>query len=170
MHFTPASFSRAQLESRVSGATGRNCLGMAITLVAIVAGLPALADPASRTALRTLVSHHAAANGVPVRLAHAVVMIESGYRPRIVHRGNYGLKQIRLGTARAMGFRGSPRRLLHPPTNVKYGMRYLGRAWRSSRHNVCGTVKRYQTGTGAGRLSRATLRYCAKAKRLMAHR
>jgi soluble lytic murein transglycosylase-like protein len=143
---------------------------LATALTFAAGSLPSAAEPSSRAALRTLVSQHAAANGVPVRLAHAVVMIESGYRPRIVHRGNYGLMQIRLGTARAMGFRGSPRQLLHPPTNVKYGMRYLGRAWRSSRHNVCGAVKRYQTGTGTGRLSRATLRYCAKAKRLMARR
>lgn len=133
---------------------------------------PAFAQsrPPGKQTLKSIVARHAKANGVPTPLAHAVVTIESGYRPRIIHRGNYGLMQIRLGTARSLGFRGHPRQLLAPEVNVRYGMLYLARAWRSSRRNVCGTVKRYQTGTGAGRLSRATLRYCAKAKRLMARR
>ena len=131
---------------------------------------PGLAAPAQAKSLRALIDRHARANGLPVRLAHAVIQLESGYRAKIVHRGNYGLMQIRLGTARAMGFRGSARQLLMPDTNLRFGMRYLGRAWRSSGRNVCGTIKRYQTGTGAGRLQRATLRYCAKAKRLMARR
>ena len=120
--------------------------------------------------LRKIVAHHAAAHGVPPSLAHAVVVLESTYRPAIVHRGNYGLMQIRLGTARAMGFRGGPRQLLQPNTNLRYGMKYLARAWKGSRGDVCRTIHRYRTGSGAGRLSRATLTYCARAKRLMASR
>lgn len=132
------------------------------------ATLPPAAQASGRHELQSLVHHHAKANGLPLALAHAVITLESGYRSKIIHKGNYGLMQIRLGTARAMGFRGTPRQLLNVDTNLRYGMRYLGRAWRSSRRNVCGTIKRYQTGSGAGRISRATLRYCAKAKRLMA--
>jgi soluble lytic murein transglycosylase-like protein len=33
--------------------------------------------------------------------------------------------QIRLGTARAMGFRGQLSELYTPETNLEYGMRYL---------------------------------------------
>jgi len=120
--------------------------------------------------LRGMIERHAHANGLPVKLAHAVIFLESGYRARIVHKGNYGLMQIRLGTARSMGFRGPARRLLQPEINLRYGMRYLGRAWRASGRNVCGTIKRYQTGTGAGRMAHATLRYCARAKQLMTRR
>ena len=49
----------------------------------------------------------AAANGVPVSLVHRVIMRESRYNARAVTGGNYGLMQIRLGTARAMGYGGS---------------------------------------------------------------
>ena len=113
---------------------------------------------------------YAKANGVPLKLAHAIIKLESGYRAGIIHKGNYGLMQIRLGTARSLGFRGPARLLLTPEYNLQYGMRYLGQAWRASGRNVCGTIKRYQTGSGAGRTLRATVRYCAKAKRLMSGR
>lgn len=125
---------------------------------------------AAAASLRAMVAHHAAAQGVPAGLAHAVVVLESRYRPNVVSKGNYVLMQIRLGTARAMGFRGSPRQLLQPDTNLRFGMKYLARAWRGSRGNVCGAIKRYQTGTGTGRMSHATLTYCARAQKLMANR
>jgi soluble lytic murein transglycosylase-like protein len=141
-----------------------------LAFVLVLSSAPGLAASSQQRPLRALVERHAHANGLPVALAHAIIRLESGYRTRIVHKGNYGLMQIRLGTARAMGFRGSARQLLHPDTNLRYGMRYLGRAWRASGRNICGTIKRYQTGTGAGRMQRATLRYCARAKRLMARR
>ena len=141
-----------------------------VLLIGIAGLFPATAVAKPTGSLRTLVQHHAKANGVPLKLAEAVIRLESGYRPGIVHKGNYGLMQIRLGTARAMGFRGIPRNLLIPDQNLRYGMRYLGNAWRASGRNVCGTIKRYQTGTGSGRIGRATLRYCAKAKRLMSQR
>ncbi|MGE3643427.1 MAG: transglycosylase SLT domain-containing protein [Beijerinckiaceae bacterium] len=137
-------------------------------IVFVTSGAATLARDGA--ALRKSVARHAAANGVPPALAHAVVVLESTYRPSIVHKGNYGLMQIRLGTARAMGFRGGPRQLLQPDINLRYGMKYLARAWKGSGGNVCGTIHRYRTGFAAGRLSRATLTYCARAKRLMAKR
>ena len=51
---------------------------------------------------------HAAANGVPVSLVHRVIMRESRYNARAVSKGNYGIMQIRLGTARGMGYTGTP--------------------------------------------------------------
>ena len=53
-----------------------------------------------------MIAAQAEANGVPVSLIHRVIMRESRYNPRAVSGGNYGLMQIRLGTARAMGYRG----------------------------------------------------------------
>src|SRR6202035_5318598 len=51
-----------------------------------------------------MAASQASANGVPVSLVERVIKRESGGNPRAVSRGNYGLMQIRLGTARAMGF------------------------------------------------------------------
>ena len=51
-----------------------------------------------------MVASHAAANGLPVELVHRVIMRESRYNPRAVHSGNYGMMQIKLATARGLGF------------------------------------------------------------------
>ena len=63
----------------------------------------ALAASPGQGAYAEMVARHAAANGVPVSLVHRVIMRESRYNPRAVSKGNYGIMQIRLGTARAMG-------------------------------------------------------------------
>lgn len=50
---------------------------------------------------------------------------ESGYNARAVGRaGEIGLVQIKLPTARGLGFRGSREALFEPRTNLTYGMRY----------------------------------------------
>ena len=54
-----------------------------------------------------LVAKHAAAHGVPESLVRRVIHIESKGNARIVSKGNYGLMQIRLGTAKGMGYRGT---------------------------------------------------------------
>lgn len=119
------------------------------------------------SSLTRAINRHARRNGVPIALAHAVVTIESRYRVRVVSKGNYGLMQIRLGTARSLGFRGTGRQLLQPAVNLHYGMRYLGRAWRASGGNVCRTVQRYQTGRSSRRMLGVTKKYCARALRII---
>src|SRR5262249_10383568 len=64
----------------------------------------------------------AGASGLPSPLIQRVIARESGGNPRAVHAGNYGLMQIRLGTARAMGYTGSAAGLLDPHTNMTYGL------------------------------------------------
>ncbi len=53
-----------------------------------------------------MASAQASAAGVPESLVERVIRRESGGNPRAVHAGNYGLMQIKLGTARAMGYTG----------------------------------------------------------------
>lgn len=118
--------------------------------------------------LRELAAKHAAANGVPFALAHAVIMIESKYAARVAHAGNYGLMQIRAQTARGMGFSGSAAGLLDPETNLRFGMKYLGLAYRLARGDTCGTLMRYQSGVGTTRMSASNRAYCAHARSLMA--
>jgi hypothetical protein len=81
-----------------------------------------------RSEFEGMVEQQASANGVPASLVHRVIMRESGYNPRAVSSGNYGLMQIRLGTARAMGYGGSAAGLLDAETNMTYAVRYLAGA------------------------------------------
>ncbi len=61
-----------------------------------------------------MVAQQASAAGVPASLVERVIKRESGGNPLAVSRGNYGLMQIRLGTARAMGYSGTASGLLDP--------------------------------------------------------
>jgi soluble lytic murein transglycosylase-like protein len=88
----------------------------------------------------------ASANGVPVSLVERVIKRESGGNPRAVSRGNYGLMQIRLGTARAMGFSGSASELLDPQVNMTYAVRYLAGAYRAAGGNQNRAVALYASG------------------------
>jgi len=93
-----------------------------------------------------LVSSHAQANGVPEALVHRVVMRESRYNARAVSRGNYGIMQIRLATARAMGYAGSAAGLLDANTNMTYAVRYLAGAYRAAGGNHNRAVALYASG------------------------
>jgi soluble lytic murein transglycosylase-like protein len=106
------------------------------------AGAPA----ASFGALDARIAQHAAASGVPLELAHRVVKRESGGNPRAVSKGNYGLMQIRLGTARAMGYIGTAAGLLDPDVNMTYAMRYLAGAYRAAGGNHGRAVALYARG------------------------
>jgi soluble lytic murein transglycosylase-like protein len=88
----------------------------------------------------------ASANGVPVSLVERVIKRESGGNPGAVSRGNYGLMQIRLGTARAMGFTGSAAELLDAQTNMTYAVRYLAGAYRAAGGNENRAVALYASG------------------------
>src|SRR5262245_38759283 len=112
--------------------------------------VPASRPQADRNAIPSpfaaLVSAHAQANGIPESLVHRVVMRESRYNPRAVSRGNYGIMQIRLGTARAMGYTGSAAGLLDANTNMTYAVRYLAGAYRAAGGNANRAVALYASG------------------------
>jgi soluble lytic murein transglycosylase-like protein len=104
-----------------------------------------------RAQLQGLVEQQASANGVPASLVHRVIMRESGYNPRALNSGNYGLMQIRLGTARAMGYSGSAAGLLDAETNMTYAVRYLAGAYRAAGGNEGRAVALYASGYNASR-------------------
>jgi soluble lytic murein transglycosylase-like protein len=110
----------------------------------------ALARPAAagdeRAALNALIEQHASANGLPIALVRQVIRRESNFNPRAVYQGNYGLMQIRLGTARALGYRGTAEGLLDPQTNMTYGMRYLAGAYAAAHGNEARTLVLYSSG------------------------
>jgi len=88
----------------------------------------------------------AGASGLPSSLIQRVIARESGGNPRAMHAGNYGLMQIRLSTARAMGYTGSAAGLLDPQTNMTYGLRYLAGAYRAAGGNENRAIALYQRG------------------------
>ncbi len=125
---------------------------------------------ASPEAYRAMIARHASANNVPFALADAVVRIESRYNPAARNRANLGLTQISHQTARGLGYRGSAAGLFNAETNLAFGIKYLGMAYRMAGGNVCGTIMRYQSGLGATRMSGANRVYCGKVQALMAGR
>jgi len=134
-----------------------------LTLLACAAGASASSD-----AMRAMIARHAADNNVPFALADAMVRVESRYNPAARNRANLGLTQITHRTARGLGYGGSAAGLFHADTNLKWGIRYLGIAYRMAGGNVCGTIMRYQNGLGSTRMTGANRAYCGKVQALMA--
>jgi soluble lytic murein transglycosylase-like protein len=96
--------------------------------------------------LDALIAKYAAQNGVPEALVRRVIKRESGGNPRVVHKGNYGLMQIKLGTARALGYSGGAAGLLDAETNMDYAVRYLAGAYRVAGGNADRAVHYYAAG------------------------
>jgi soluble lytic murein transglycosylase-like protein len=114
----------------------------------------------------SLIARHAKAHGVPVSLARAVVKIESGFRPNARGKaGEIGLMQLKLSTARGLGYKGSAKGLYNPDTNLRYGMKYLAMARKLGGKSTCGTILRYNAGHGAKRMNKISAAYCGKVKR-----
>lgn len=107
-----------------------------------------LIHPASaqRADYEQMVASHAAAHGVPAELVHRVIMRESRYNPRAVNRGNYGMMQIKLATARGLGYTGTAQGLLDPDTNLTYAVKYLAGAYRAAGGNQNRAVSYYAGG------------------------
>jgi soluble lytic murein transglycosylase-like protein len=101
---------------------------------------------AQRAQYESMVAAHAQANGVPVELVHRVIVRESRYNPRAVHRGNYGMMQIKLATARGLGYTGTAEGLLDPETNLTYAVKYLAGAYRAAHGNHNRAVAYYAGG------------------------
>ena len=120
-----------------------------VACTAMVAALPFLAAPAVASAnpnLDALIAKHSAAYNVPESLVRRVIKRESGGRPHVISKGNYGLMQIRLGTARGMGYRGDVRGLLDADTNMTYAVKYLAGAYRVAGGNHDRAVALYAGG------------------------
>ncbi len=105
----------------------------------------------------------------PVSLAHAVIQVESNYRPGARgSAGEIGLMQIKPATARMMGYSGSAKGLYDPDTNIRYGMKYLARAHELGGGDTCATILRYNAGHAARRMNPVSAAYCSKVKRHLA--
>jgi soluble lytic murein transglycosylase-like protein len=117
------------------------------TLVAIVAlHFPQMAQ-AQRAEYDALVATHAQANAVPEALVHRVIVRESRYQPHLVGRGGtIGLMQIKLATARGLGYTGTAEGLRDPNTNLTYAVKYLAGAYRAANGDHARAMHYYASG------------------------
>ena len=116
---------------------------------AIAAMLPCFggAQAQSRAQYESLVANHARANLVPEALVHRVIVRESKYHPDLVGRGGtIGLMQIKLATARGVGYTGDAAGLRDPDTNLAYGIKYLAGAWRAANGDHARAMRYYAGG------------------------
>jgi soluble lytic murein transglycosylase-like protein len=93
-----------------------------------------------------LVATHAKANNLPEALVHRVIVRESGYRPGLVSRGNIGLMQIKLGTARGLGYTGTAEGLRDPDTNLTWAVKYLAGAYHAANGDHSRAIHYYASG------------------------
>jgi soluble lytic murein transglycosylase-like protein len=119
-------------------------LGWLATLAALPFPQAALAQ---RAQYEALIANHAKANLVPEVLVHRVIVRESKYQASLLGRGGtIGLMQIKLGTARSLGYTGTAEGLRDPDTNLRYGVKYLAGAYRAAGGNHDRAVKYYAAG------------------------
>lgn len=114
-----------------------------------------------RSALVQLLADKAKDQNVPFSLAYAVVSVESNFDPRAYSSGNYGLGQIRCGTARGLGFKGKCSALLNPEINLTWSMQYLRLALDVAKGDYCKAATLYNRGTNA-KVGKKPSSYCKK--------
>ena len=114
-------------------------------LAALLVSTGAMAQ--SRAQYDSMVASHAAANNVPEALVHRVIVRESKYHPGLVGRGGtIGLMQIKLPTARGLGYTGDAAGLRDPNTNLAWGIKYLAGAYRAANGDHNRAVRYYAGG------------------------
>lgn len=120
---------------------------LAVSLAATVGLSFAPMASAGEAEYAELVATHARANGVPEALVHRVIVRESRYRPHVVGRGGtIGLMQIKLATARGLGYTGDAAGLRDPNTNLTYAVKYLAGAYRAANREHSRAISYYASG------------------------
>jgi len=119
--------------------------------IALLAAVAVLAFPAvvqaGHSEFDALIASHAQANGVPEALVHRIIQRESRYQPHLVGRcGCIGLMQIKLSTARSLGYTGDAAGLRDPDTNLSYGVKYLAGAYRAANGDQARAMHYYAAG------------------------
>lgn len=130
------------------------CLLMTTACVSADKGKPELP-------FNDLIIEKAAKHNISPSFVHRVIRVESNYNPRATGRaGEIGLMQIKLQTARGMGYRGTRQQLYDPATNIRYGVRYLAEAKRRADGDRCKAAMLYNQGIYARSFSRGAKNYC----------
>jgi soluble lytic murein transglycosylase-like protein len=136
---------------------------------AAISGANAAGGGGNASVYSAIIARYASQFSVPLPLAHAVIQVESNYRPGIVgSAGEIGLMQIKPSTARMLGYSGSVTGLHDPETNIRFGMEYLSMARELGDGSTCGTILKYNAGHAATRMNPVSSAYCSKVTRLIA--
>ncbi len=99
-----------------------------------------------KTALDERIAYYADHYDVPEDLIRASIKRESGYNPK-AHNGPYwGLMQIRVDTARSLGYQGNGKGLLDADANLKYATAYLSNAYIVAGGDEHRALKLYASG------------------------
>jgi len=89
---------------------------------------------------------------LPPGLQSAICWVESGHNVRAMHfddngANSVGVCQIRLSTARLLGFQGSEQDLRLPRNNVYYSGKYLHSQYLRYNRNILKTISAYNAGS-----------------------
>lgn len=89
---------------------------------------------------------------LPPGLLSALCWVESNHKPAAINQydggsPSYGLCQIKLETAKMVGYRGSEKQLLNPKTNVFWAAKYLKKQLDRYGEDPRKAVAAYNAGT-----------------------
>lgn len=125
-------------------------------------------------ALFLSVSHN---YNLPPQLLSALCYVESTHKINAYHMddGNspsLGICQVKLGTARLLGFRGTEEQLMDPEVNIEYAGKYLSKQLRRYAQDVHKAVSAYNSGTWMtnDRGETKNLKYVAKVFKALQER
>jgi soluble lytic murein transglycosylase-like protein len=121
---------------------------LSLAWLVAIATLPfSQAALAQRAKYEHTTATHAKANLVPETLVHRVIIRESKYQASLLGSGGaIGLMQIKLATARSLGYTGTAEGLRDPATNLMYGIKYLAGAFRAANGDHDRAVHYYAAG------------------------
>jgi transglycosylase-like protein with SLT domain len=105
------------------------------------------AQTQERARYEKMIAKHAKANLVPEALVHRLIVRESKYNPELIgHSGTIGLMQIKLATAKGVGYSGDAEGLRDPETNLTWGVKYLAGAYRAADGNYDRAIRYFAGG------------------------
>ena len=98
----------------------------------------------------SLIAEYSKQFNVDKHLICAIIKVESNFNPVAINKNDgpsdsLGLMQIKYSTARELGFRGTPKQLISPNYNLKYGIKYLAKA-QEKFNNVSHVIQAYNGG------------------------
>lgn len=126
---------------------------------------PTASDKLSRAELEALVRKEAARRGMPAELAFAVIKVNSGWnQAKKGGDGEIGLMQVIPRIARQFGFKGDNEALWDPATNVRWGMAYVGGAYRKAGGDLCRTAMKISGGHYVEEMTAYHQSYCNELK------
>jgi soluble lytic murein transglycosylase-like protein len=93
--------------------------------------------------------------GLPPKLLSSICYIESTHNVHAVHHDDggadsLGVCQIKLATAKGLGFKGTAKQLMDPKLNIKYAAKYLSHQIKRYNGSIEKAVIAYNKGNAKG--------------------